>query len=168
VITAQLLFDGLSQVLYQVETVSHLSRLRRALPGRLGIQAASVSTDNFDSGMFGKPSSRRLGGTIMQHVNDLSTFKIHHDGPVPGSLQPTPVVNTNDAEWLARKGRVALEVTKDPIITLRHAKPPHQSFARATANGMSDQTRQLRHPSRLPRIGFDHLTGLIGESPTIA
>ena len=36
-ITAQLLFDGLSQILYQVETVSHLSRLRRTLPGRLSI-----------------------------------------------------------------------------------------------------------------------------------
>jgi hypothetical protein len=70
------------------------------------------------------------------------------------------------AEW--RNGRMTLEVTMDAIFTLRHAKPPRQSFGRATANGMSDQTRRLRHPARLPAIGFDHLTGLIGKGPTIA
>jgi hypothetical protein len=58
---------------------------------------------------------------------------------------------------------VALEVAKDPIVTLRHAKPPHQPLGRATANGVSDQTRQLCHPAGLPRIGFDHLVGLISK-----
>jgi hypothetical protein len=105
VITAHLLFDGLPQILYQVETVRYLPRLRRALPGRLGIKAASVSTDNFDSGMFAKPSGHRLGGTIMQHVDDLPTLKIHNDGPVPGSLQPTPVIDANHAERLGRRSR---------------------------------------------------------------
>jgi hypothetical protein len=51
----------------------------------------------------------------MQHVDDLATVKIHHDSPVPGSFQPTPVVDTNDAEWLGRKSRMALKVVKDPI-----------------------------------------------------
>jgi hypothetical protein len=41
VVVAQLSFGGLPQVLYQVETVSHLPRLRRALPpghkGRTGL-----------------------------------------------------------------------------------------------------------------------------------
>jgi hypothetical protein len=168
VIAAQLLFDGLPQVLYQVETVSHLPCLRRALPGRLGIEAAPVSTDNLDGGMFRQPGCRRLGGTILQHVDDFPTFKIHHDGSVPGSLQPTPVVDTNDAKRLARKSRMALEVAKDSIVTLRHAKPSHQSLGRTTADSVSDQTRQLCHPTRLSRIGFDHLIGLISESPTIA
>jgi hypothetical protein len=68
----------------------------------------------------------------MQHVDDFPTFKIHHDGSVSGSLQSTPVVDTNDAKWLARKSRMALEVAKDPIVTLRHAKPPHQPLGRAT------------------------------------
>jgi hypothetical protein len=63
---------------------------------------------------------------------------------------------------------VALKVTKDPIVTLRHAKSPHQSLGRATANRVSDQTRRLRHPSRLPRLGFDHLISLIGKNPAIA
>jgi hypothetical protein len=147
VVAAQLSFDGLPQILYQVETVRHLLRLRRALPGRLSIKAAPISTDNSDSGMLCKPGCRRLGGTIMQHVDDFPTFKIHHDGSVPGSLQPTPVVDANDAEGFARQSRVALEVAKDPIVTLRHAKPPHQSLGRATANGVPDQTRQLCHPT---------------------
>jgi hypothetical protein len=64
--------------------------------------------------------------------------------------------------------RLVLEIAKDPIITLRHPKPPHQPLGRATTNGVSDQTRQLCHPPRLARIGFDHLIGLISKSPTIA
>jgi hypothetical protein len=47
-------------------------------------------------------------------------------------------------------------------------EPPHQPLGRATTNGVSDQTRQLCHPARLSRIGFDHLIGLISKSPTIA
>jgi hypothetical protein len=34
----------------------------------------------------------------MQHVDDLPTLKIHEDGPVPGSFQPTPVIDANYAE----------------------------------------------------------------------
>jgi hypothetical protein len=59
------------------EPVGQSAHLRRTLPGRLSIWAASVSTDNIDSGMFGKPRGRRLGGSITQHVDDLATFKIH-------------------------------------------------------------------------------------------
>jgi hypothetical protein len=117
---------------------------------------------------FRQPGCRRLGGTIMQHVDDFPTFKIHHDGSVPGSLQPTPVVDANDAERLARKSHVALEFTKDPIVTLRHAKPSHQPLGLATADSVSDQARQLCHPTRLSRIGFDRPVGLISKSPTIA
>jgi hypothetical protein len=169
VVAAQLSFDGLTQVLNQVEAVSHLPRLRRALPSRLGIKAAPVSTDDFDSGMFCQPSCRRPGGTILQHIDDFPTFKIHHNGSVSGSLQPTPVVDTNDAKRLARKNRAAaFEVAKDSIVTLRHTKPTHQPLGRATADGVSNQMRQLCHPSRLSRIGLDHSIGLISESPTFA
>jgi hypothetical protein len=64
--------------------------------------------------------------------------------------------------------RLVLEIAKNPIITLRHAKPSHQPLGRTTSNGVSDQARQLCHPTRLSRIGFDHPVGLISKSPTIA
>jgi hypothetical protein len=63
---------------------------------------------------------------------------------------------------------LVLEIAKNLIITLRHPKPPHQPLGRVTTNGVSDQMRQLCHPPRLARIGFDHLIGLISKSPTIA
>ena len=44
VVAAQLLFDRLTQILYQVETVGHLPCLRRALPGPPGIETAAVPT----------------------------------------------------------------------------------------------------------------------------
>jgi hypothetical protein len=92
---AQLLFDGLAQVLYQVETVGDLPRLSRALLRRRGIKATPVSTDNHDSGLFRQPGCSRPDGTIMQYIDDLPTLEIHHDGAAPGSLQPTPVIDAN-------------------------------------------------------------------------
>jgi hypothetical protein len=138
VVAAHLLFDRLTQILYQVETVGHLPCLRRALPGPQGVEAATVSTDDFDRGMFFKPRCRRLGGTIMQHVGNLLALEIHDDCSISASLQPTPVVDTDNTERVIRESRMALEIAKDSIVSLRHAKLPHQALSRSPPNGVSD------------------------------
>jgi hypothetical protein len=163
-VAAQLLLDRLTQILYQVETVGHLPCLRRALPSPQGIETAAVSTDDFDRGVFCKPVCRRLSGTIVQHVDDFLAFEIHDDCSVCASLQPTPVIDADNAEWVVRESRMALEIAKDSIVTLRHAKPPHQSLSRSPPNGIPDQTRQLHHPARLSCVGFDRLIGLVSKS----
>ena len=100
----------------------------------------------------------------MQHVDDFLAFKIHDDCSVSASLQPTPVIDADNAEWVVWERRMALEIAKDSIVALRHAKPPHQSLSRLPANGIPDQTRQLRHPAGLSRIGFHGLIGLVCKS----
>jgi len=164
VVAAQLLFDRLTQILYQVKTVGYLPCLRSTLPGPPGIETAAVATDDFDRGVFCKPGCRRLGGTIMQHVDDFLAFEIHDDCSVSASLQPTPVVDADNAKWVVRGSRMALEIAKDPIVALRHAKPPHQSLGRSPPNGISDQTSQFRHPAGLSRMGFHRLIGLVSKS----
>jgi hypothetical protein len=85
---AELLLDGVPQVVQQVEAVAHLPRLRRAFGGAAGVQAASVAADQLDLRAPAEPAGGRCGGPVRQDVEDLATLQVDDDRPVGRSLAP--------------------------------------------------------------------------------
>jgi len=58
--TAELLFNGVSQILDQVEAVGHLPSFLRTSSGTLRIKTAAVTADDFDRRMLSQPAGGRI------------------------------------------------------------------------------------------------------------
>lgn len=80
-INAHLFLDRRPEILDQMKTVSHLARLRCALPGCLSIQATAISANNFDRRTFLQPCFCALNAAVVQNIDDRLTLKIDHDRP---------------------------------------------------------------------------------------
>jgi hypothetical protein len=68
--------DSLAQILQEMEAVSDLPRLRRALSGALRIQTAAIAADDFELRMLAKPFGCSGGCAILQHIDNLPPFQI--------------------------------------------------------------------------------------------
>lgn len=78
-INAHLLLDCLPEILNQMETVSHLACLWRALSGCLSIQTTSI---DLDRRTLLQPCFCALDSPVFQDIDDRMTLKIDHDRPV--------------------------------------------------------------------------------------
>src|SRR5271157_446149 len=88
---------------------------RRAFPDTLGVEAAAVTADGFNSGMALEPIRGRLRRAAFQHVRNRTALEIHDDRPVGEAFAPPPVVDRNGAQRLgfATLAEVELELQKD-------------------------------------------------------
>ena len=59
-----MLLNGLAQVLQQMEPVSHLPGLWRALSGAFGVKTAPIAADDLDAGMLSQPLTGGFGRPV--------------------------------------------------------------------------------------------------------
>lgn len=117
---AQLLFDGLAEVLQQVEAIGHLLGLWRALASAFRVETAAVPADDLYTRMLTQPLAGGPGRTVRQHVGDLAPLKVDHDRTVATALLPSPVVNPYHPQRrrFAACAEMTLEIAQDGVITL--------------------------------------------------
>jgi hypothetical protein len=75
-------FDGLGEVLPQMEPVRHLDRVRCAGAGPFGIGAGPVPADHLRLRMLGQPGGQRGGVAARQQVNDSAVLAVDQDGAI--------------------------------------------------------------------------------------
>jgi len=109
---AQLGLDRFPQVLQEMESVSDLPRLRRALSCALRIKTAAIAADEFDLGVLTEPFGCSGGCAILQHIDNLAPLQVDNNGPVSPALSPAPVVDTCHPYSRLRRemGDLALQV----------------------------------------------------------
>ena len=98
-ILGMLLEDGqqpIRQILEQMEAVSHLDRLGHPAGGRLSIDASAVARNDPDGRMLLEPPGKGRGIPVVHHGNRLLSREVDDDCSIALTLQPHPVVDTDD------------------------------------------------------------------------
>ena len=111
-----LLFNGLAQVLDEMETVCDLQGLRCTLTCGLRISATTIPTDDFNLRVLPQPARTAFNAPIRKNINYGLPLEIDDDGSVSLRLAPAPIVDAND-RW--RRGgafRTLLEVPQHRVI----------------------------------------------------
>ena len=124
----ELLFDGLAQVLDEMESISALAGLRRALVGGPSIEAASVSGHDLDLRMIPDPASGGSSRSDLKHINDLTPFEVDNNCSVVVSLSGGPIVDAHYANGMACsiRGRPPLQMAQDRVGATDDAHLPKQ------------------------------------------
>mgnify|MGYP007011845209 CR=1 FL=1 len=77
-----------------------LAGLRRALSRSLGIETATISTDDLNRGTCLQPCFRARNAAVVQNINDCTTLEIDHDRAVSCGATPTPIIDANDSHCI--------------------------------------------------------------------
>jgi hypothetical protein len=71
-------FDGLAQILHEMNAIGDLLGCWSASAGGLGVPTVAVPTYRVNLRMSGQPAFDGFGG-VCQHVDDGSVFQVHHN-----------------------------------------------------------------------------------------
>ena len=69
---------------------------------------------------------------------------------------------------MRNSGGMPLEMTQNAVVALREPEAAEQPLGRTPSRSMGDKPDQLRHPTRLSRVGRRHRGARAGESATAA
>jgi hypothetical protein len=94
-------FQGLAEVLDEMEAVDDLHRLGRPPADAVGVEVAPITADHGDGGMLGQPGRDAGGRAVRQQVHDPVIREIHQDRAVTVPPAPRPPV---DPDGLQRGG----------------------------------------------------------------
>ena len=159
-----LLLDRRSEVLNQMKAISHLAGLRRSLSGSLGVETATISTDDLNGRAFLQPRFRTRNAAVVQNINDRSALEIDYDRAVSCGAAPAPIVDANDPDIIRDRIRSpSFDLAKDRVIADRHTEPAHQMFRGAATHAVADQVYDRRHPNGAPRVGPSDIRQPVGE-----
>jgi len=86
-------FEGVAEVLQEMEAVSDLCGIRRAACRAIRIAIATVPGDYPDTGGCAQPRGDGIGGTIRQEVNGSVPFEVAEDGAIAPPFRPCPVID---------------------------------------------------------------------------
>ena len=152
-----------------METVSDLSRLRRALARCVGIKTGAISADNLDFRMPLEPVSRGGGRAIRQQIHHLTTLQVDDDRPEIRALPPSPFIDAGHIDH----GTVGLccaflDALKDRGVAHRHAEPGHQSLRGSPTHTVAKQPDDLGQPGGPACVWRGEPRKPLGENSAIA
>jgi hypothetical protein len=98
-------FQGLAEVLDEMEPVHNLHGLRHPPANAVGIEVAAIAADHGDGGMLGQSRRDGRGRAVRQQVHDTVIREIHQDGAVPMPPPPRPLIDADGLQGLHRGHR---------------------------------------------------------------
>ena len=167
-VKVHLLLDGLPQVLYDMEPVSDLLRLRCPLPCCLGVETAAISADHFHLGVSLQPVGAADDISILKNVDHHATLQIHNDRAVGLRLPPAPVVDPDDRRRLGGALNTLLQLPEHRVIADPKAQTVQEPLGRPATGRMPKMTDNLPDTRRAPRIRTRNRGDLVRERPTWA
>jgi hypothetical protein len=91
------LFDGLAEIVDDVEAISYLDRLWGTTRRPLGVGCAPVSSHELDAGTSFKPARECGGRAIREQLDGSALLGIHEDRAVGVASTLTPVIHPKHA-----------------------------------------------------------------------
>jgi len=167
-VKVHLLLDSLPQVLHDMKPVGDLFRLRRALPGSLGVETAAISADHFHLGMSFQPVGAGDHITIFENIDDRATLQIDNDRAVGLRLPPAPVVDPDDGRRLGSVLSTVLQLPKHRVITDPKAQAVQEPLGRPPAGRVPKMADNFPDTRSAPRKRTRNRADLVRESPARA
>jgi hypothetical protein len=165
-----LAFNGFPEVLQQMEAVSNLSRLWRALARSLGIETSAIAADDLDLRMPLEPLGRGSGHAIGQQLHHLTTLQVDDDRPEIRAFPGSPFIDAGDTDQgtVGLASGAFLQAPQDCGMAHRHAEPAHQSLGRSSTYTVTKQADDLGQSGGPPCIGGGKPRKPLGEDLAIA
>jgi hypothetical protein len=99
-------FQGLAEVLDEMEAIDHLYSRRRAPANAVSVQVAPIAADHGDRPMLCQPGRDAGGRAVRQQADDVVVREVDQNRAVAMPSPPGPLVDTNDPEgWRGRDRR---------------------------------------------------------------
>ena len=140
-----LLFDGNTEILNKMKTVSYQQSLWCPLAGSLSVKATAIPADDFDFRMAAQPFCATLHVAVFQNIDNAMPLEIDDDCSEILRFQPAPVVNTDDPCRWSIGSASAEQLAKNRVVADPDAQSVQKTFSGSPACGMSQMTRNQRH-----------------------
>jgi hypothetical protein len=88
-------FQGLAEVLDEMEAIDHLDGLGRASAKAIGVEVAPIATNHGDRRMLGEPGRDAGGRAVRQEVHDAVVREVDQDRAIPMTSPPGPLVDAD-------------------------------------------------------------------------
>ena len=164
----QLPLDRFPEILKQVETVSNLPGLWRALTHADGIKARAVTADNLNLWMPLEPIGGRNRRAIRQQFHHLRPLRVDDQRPVVHSFFPCPIINAGHADRrrTAMAPGALLYVPENRSVADRHAEAGHQPFRWAPTRAVIEKPDDSGHANGSAGVWRCEFRETIGEDPS--
>jgi len=94
---------SIHEVVDDVPSIGNLHSSWSTTPGRTGVHAISIPTDDFRSGVFGQPTDQRIRRRILEQVDDLVPTSVDENRAVAAPTAKGELINPEDRWRLNRR-----------------------------------------------------------------
>jgi len=127
--------SGVGKIDKQMKTISNLNGVRSAGIRPFGIQATSISCDDFQTRLLLQPAPQFICRTSWKKVYDSMTIQINQNRSVVLALLPRPIIDSEMPNRLIDQCRVEgfSDRTQHAIVANRNCEAVQQAASRQTS-----------------------------------
>jgi hypothetical protein len=165
-VVAQEDFQGLAEVLDEMEAIDHLYGLGRAPANAIGVEVAPITTDHADRRILGQPGRDTRGRAVRQEVHDAVVREVDQDRAVPMAPPPGPLVDTNGLEGWRERDRSPPDQAEQRGWTGGEPQAGGQSGPSVPAQRQTDGLKSCGQSMGVASIGRNEVRQALGENAT--
>ena len=159
-------FQGLAEVLDEMEAIDHLHRLGCPPANAVGIEVAPITADHGDRRMLGQPGRDAGGRAVRQQVHDPMRRQIDQDGAIPMAPPPGPLVDADGLQgWRAGTGAARTRRSSGGW-TGGEPQAGGESGPGVPAQGHADRPESRDQPMGFAGVRGDQVRQALGEDAT--
>jgi hypothetical protein len=165
----QHLQEGVRAIAQEMPAVGDLDRLWCPLSDPIRIGPGAIPGDDLDAGVITQPRRKRGGLAVRQEIDDLPPLEIAHDGAVPLSAAPRPIIDPENARRLARLAAPsAADEAQQRGRAHRQAQALGQAGPGLPAEREAKVALNITEAIRAPAVRASNPGKALGEDPTRA
>ena len=137
--------DSFRKIDNQMKTISNLNGVRSAGIGAFGIQATSISCDDFQTRLLLQPEPQFICRTSWKKVYDSMTIQINQNRPVVLTFLPRPIIDSEMPNRLIDQCRIEGfgDRTQHAIVANRNCEAVQQAASWQTSCSITNQTNDF-------------------------
>jgi hypothetical protein len=133
----------IGEIFQEMPAIGNLHSIRRTIANRLRLRLGSVTCDNLNARMVAQPATHAFGGSVMQQVDDMSSFVVNQDDSIALSLPYGPVVDAENS-WGRVCGKRGLACEGEEEIDI--ARKAEQCIDGSAGRATKKHTQLLLEP----------------------
>ena len=148
-------FQGLAEVLDEMEAIDDLHRLGGPPANAVGVEVTAITADDGDRRMLGQPGRHAGGRAVRQQVHDPMRREIDQDGAIAMAPPPGPLVHADGLQGWGGEDRGRPHEPEQGGGTGRQPQTSREPGARVPSQGHADRPQGRDEPLGFAGVGGD-------------
>jgi hypothetical protein len=165
-VVAQEDFQGLAEVLHEMEAINHLDGRGRASANAIGVEVAPIPADHRNCRMLREPCRDAGGRAVRQQVDDTMGRQIAEDRAIVMTPPPGPLINADSLQSWRMGRRRGPHQAEQGRRTGGELQTSGQAGAGVPAQCQADGPKNCGQSMGLSSIGCDEVRQTLGEHAT--